>query len=333
MKKIDYEQIKQEIFFEKYKYVRLDEYETEMNKILKRIILDLDLNKLKFSEFNTNIQKNRIFSVIKSYNSEIEELGVNTKNSILEELLILNKTFLKTEEKIFNLKLNYDNFDSLFNKDNYEFLDYNFNDMFKINGDSVVNKLKDDLKYALINDKDFNKFNLDYIDKQSTLSTGRLKTAVRTFYKKIREDTRVRVEQVAGLDNLIGWRSISVLDGKTSPICIYLSNQFYSIKDYKNRSKIENLPPRHFNCRSILIRVFKDMFEVNKRGAVGDLGGYQIDNRITFNSFLEQNPATTKKLLGAKRYELWKTGRYNINSFLDIDNNKFFSVSEILEEF
>lgn len=332
MKQIDYDQIKQELFFEKYKYVSLEEFKINLDKILKRLIFDLNLNEIDRNKENYLTIKNRIFKMINSYKNEIEELGVETKNSVLEEMIILNKTFLKTEQKIFNVKLNFDNYDSLFNKDNYEFLDYNFNTIFQINSQNLLKKLKDDLNYALLNDNDFNKFNTKKFEDYSNLTYKQLNTGVRTFYKKIREDTRARVEEIE-FDSFIGWRSLGVLDKSTSPICIYLNNQFYSKNDYKNRSEIDNLPPRHFNCRSILIRVFKDKFEVATRVAKGDIGGYQVDNRITFESFLRQNEKTSKKILGTKRYDLWKTGKVKITDFIDIDNNKFFSADDIKEEF
>lgn len=52
-----------------------------------------------------------------------------------------------------------------------------------------------------------------------------------------------------------GWVSVSVMDTRTSSICVSLNGKFYSAKDYPTRGDIPNIPPRHFRCRSILVQV------------------------------------------------------------------------------
>lgn len=55
--------------------------------------------------------------------------------------------------------------------------------------------------------------------------------------------------------SIYGWISVAVLDKRTSNICRELDGKFYSAEDYKLRENIPNRPPRHFRCRSIIVKV------------------------------------------------------------------------------
>ena len=64
-------------------------------------------------------------------------------------------------------------------------------------------------------------------------------------------------------DVIAGYQSISVLDGKTSDVCIAYSNAKYN-KDFKpiNGSPRYFPTPRHFRCRSTHIPILKTWREL-----------------------------------------------------------------------
>ena len=56
----------------------------------------------------------------------------------------------------------------------------------------------------------------------------------------------------ANSNSLDGWQYVSVIDGRTTPICIHRDGQIYDVGDYSH------LPPAHFHCRSTTTPVLKN---------------------------------------------------------------------------
>jgi len=113
-----------------------------------------------------------------------------------------------------------------------------------------------------------------------------------------------------------GWLSVAVLDNKTSPICVRLHNVFYSATDYKTRFDIPYQIPRHPNCRSIYVTVFKDR----------SIQSYKGQN---INTFLNENPKQGEAILGIEKYRLFKEKKIKINNFIDIKGKRFYTNKEI----
>ena len=84
--------------------------------------------------------------------------------------------------------------------------------------------------------------------------TKQMESFYRTQTKKAREYGYAEVEKKYEIK---GWISIAVLDNRTSAICMALHNKFYPKERYKSRLDVPNPPPRHPNCRSILVAVKK----------------------------------------------------------------------------
>lgn len=119
-------------------------------------------------------------------------------------------------------------------------------------------------------------------------------------------------------EQIRGWMSIAVLDNRTSAICVGLHNKFYSIKNYKSRGNVPDKPPRHPNCRSILITVFKGT----------DIRQFKGEN---LNTFLKRNPETAKDIMGIEKYRLWSEGKAKIDKYIDLKGKRFYRNDEIVK--
>jgi len=117
-----------------------------------------------------------------------------------------------------------------------------------------------------------------------------------------------------------GWLSIAVLDNRTSVICVGLANKYYSVKQYPKREDIPNQPPRHPNCRSILIGV-----EYGER-----LKDYMTQ---TADDFMHRNPKTAIDFLGEEKHKLWLESNTSINNFIDLKKGALFSNEQIERKF
>lgn len=142
-----------------------------------------------------------------------------------------------------------------------------------------------------------------------------LDTFYRTQAKGAREYGYAENDKILR-SNVKGWMSIAVLDNKTSAICLSLHNKFYSADEYKTRFNIPYQIPRHPNCRSIFVTVFKDK----------SIQSYKGKNLETF---LMQNPTQGRELLGIKKYELFQQEKIKLTNFVDLKNGRFFTNSEI----
>lgn len=142
-----------------------------------------------------------------------------------------------------------------------------------------------------------------------------LETFYRTQAKSAREFAYAQNDEALKND-VAGWMSIAVLDNKTSAICMSLHNKFYSAKDYKTRYDIPFQIPRHPNCRSMFVTVFKGKSLQSYKGK-------------SLETFLMQNPTQGKELLGIKKYELFQQEKIKLVNFVDVKGKRFFTNDEI----
>jgi uncharacterized protein with gpF-like domain len=125
---------------------------------------------------------------------------------------------------------------------------------------------------------------------------------------------------------------VSVIDGRSTKGCAALDQTVWKKGD-------PNIvyPPRHYNCRAILIGVDKDGRIDGKRPFVesdkpvskipkdqrdGIIG--QIDANKSFPEFFKTASASfQKEWLGETRYKLYKQGNYPISKFVDPLGNDY----------
>ncbi len=148
---------------------------------------------------------------------------------------------------------------------------------------------------------------------------------VHTSIQQVANDARLATFR-ANSDILKGVRQLSTLDGHTSKICIAYSGGCWDLEGKPimgTRLPFNGGPPRHFNCRSLLVGITKtyrelglDIDEVPTGTRASDEGQIRAD--ITFAEFLKGKPATyVDDLLGPGRADLWRKGKITLNQLVD----------------
>lgn len=168
-------------------------------------------------------------------------------------------------------------------------------------------------------------------------------------------------------DVITGWKSVSVLDSRTSLLCASLDGRMYYKKQgYPTYEKIPNRPPRHFRCRSKLVpktdfktdstrpdnATFKEKVKLKDKdgnfirfktgpnaGKIktksvlrGEVG--QTSNKTKFEGwFSNQSADFQRNYLGKGRYDLYKSGKVKIKDFVDIKSGERFTLAEIRAKF
>jgi SPP1 gp7 family putative phage head morphogenesis protein len=158
-------------------------------------------------------------------------------------------------------------------------------------------------------------------------------------------------------DVLRGIRQVSVLDSRTTPVCISYSGKMW---DLEGRPIGHNLPfnsgpPRHWACRSVLSPITRSWSELSRRDAIPTGGrptsisrffeqrlaekGFddaeiasikantrasmdgQIPAETTFQQFLKQkekdSPGFAAKMLGVGKAKLWEQGKLSLEELVN----------------
>lgn len=138
-------------------------------------------------------------------------------------------------------------------------------------------------------------------------------------------------------DIVKGVKQISTLDSHTTDICIAYSGMAWNLEGKPiqgNKLAFNNGPPRHWNCRSILIPITKTFKELGidtpelKKSTRASTDG-QIDAGTTFDSFLKRKgEAFQNEILGPGRAKLWRDKKITLQQLLDLQGNPL-SLSEL----
>lgn len=208
--------------------------------------------------------------------------------------------------------------------DEKEKLDFNEIMLFGYTFKELIAQRKNTTKKQLVNFMVQARNVLNDIDKNITEliknTSERYKNSINRFYntqlKEIREQGYRRNDMKMSKE-IKGWISIAILDGKTSAICAALHNTFYEKGEkYKSRYDLPYPIPRHPNCRSIYITVFK-----NKK-----LEQYK---QVNLETFLRNNPQIGKNIMGIEKYRLFSENKIKFKSFVDLRGQKFYTNKEI----
>ena len=139
-----------------------------------------------------------------------------------------------------------------------------------------------------------------------------VRTAINHTVTQTREET---YKENRKLIKKVQW--VSTLDNKTSFTCISLDGKVFPI-DRGQR------PPAHFNCRSTTTPVLESF----KRFGLKDpppstrasLNG-QVSEKLKYPDWFKKQPASLQKeVLGPARYKLWKSGKVDVDKFVDRRN-------------
>jgi SPP1 gp7 family putative phage head morphogenesis protein len=121
------------------------------------------------------------------------------------------------------------------------------------------------------------------------LSAARAERLARTALASASNRAVFEAVTAARLPTLLGWRYSAILDGRTSAVCRALHGTEWKVGDPSITP-----PPRHPNCRSILVPV---------------LAGQDEPLFPDFDSWLRTKPEDEQlSILGPARFRLWKQG-------------------------
>lgn len=134
------------------------------------------------------------------------------------------------------------------------------------------------------------------------------------------------------------YKFFSVLDGRISMLCASLDQTTWQKGDPNIRR-----PPLHPHCRSTLLgvdadgkiaglrpfvadnRAVKDIPKDQRDGKIG-----QVDANTSYkNWFKRQDETFQRNWLGKTRYELYKSGQYPLDKFIDPLSGKPFTIAEL----
>jgi SPP1 gp7 family putative phage head morphogenesis protein len=151
------------------------------------------------------------------------------------------------------------------------------------------------------------------------------KAIVRTTIQTISNKARLKTyEENADLIKAVQW--VSVLDNRTSDICMARAGLTWSFPDYKpikHKIPFLNGPPAHWACRSTVIPILKSWrdlgvdFDELPESTRSSMDG-QVAASTTFDQFLKGKPASfADEMLGKGRADLWRQGKITLSQLLN----------------
>ncbi len=131
-------------------------------------------------------------------------------------------------------------------------------------------------------------------------------------------------------DLVKGFHQLSTLDSHTTTICMAYSGGEWDLEGKPiNGTKLpfNGGPPRHWNCRSVLVPITKTFKELGidspepKPATRASMDG-QVPVNTTFDAFLKRKgQAFQDDMLGKGRAELWRQGKITLAQLLDQRGN------------
>lgn len=142
---------------------------------------------------------------------------------------------------------------------------------------------------------------------------------VQTSVQAVANSARLATFQ-ANSDVLLGVRQLSTLDSHTSLICIAYSNQCWDLEGKPilgTTLPFNGGPPRHFNCRSVLVGISDSASIENRKGTRASDEG-PIDRKTSFDQFLQRKTKTyVDEMLGKGRADLWRAGKITLKDLVN----------------
>lgn len=153
------------------------------------------------------------------------------------------------------------------------------------------------------------------------ISRRNAEALVRSSVQAVANDARLAMFQ-ANADLLAGMQQISTLDGRTTDICIAYSGASWDLEGEPidgTRLPFNGGPPRHWNCRSILTPLTKNipgLFDFKPSTRASEQG--EINAKSTFADWLATKSAAFQdELLGTGRAQLLRDGTITLHQLLD----------------
>lgn len=172
---------------------------------------------------------------------------------------------------------------------------------------------------------------LNYTDGLIDGSRREIRTQVRTVLNHVSSTARELTYKVN--DDLIkGVQWVSTLDSRTTLLCMNLDGKI-DLDDGSVRELNGLRPPAHYNCRSTTVPVIKSLkelgisdkeFSLSTRASMNG----QVPEEMNYREWFSKQPASfQRRVLGPKRYELYKEGGFTLDKF--IDNGKALTLKQL----
>lgn len=152
---------------------------------------------------------------------------------------------------------------------------------------------------------------------------------VQTSVQTVANEARMQTFK-QNADIVDGVQQVSTLDSHTTDICMAYSGAEWNLEeDPINDTTLpfNGGPPRHWNCRSVLVPITKTFAELGidapefSKGQRASADG-PIDGATSFDSFLERKgKAFQDEALGVGRAQLWRDGKITLSQLLDQRGN------------
>lgn len=162
------------------------------------------------------------------------------------------------------------------------------------------------------------------------VSKKNARALIHTSVQQVANESRLEAFRNMG-DVVKGVRQLSTLDSRTTDICIAYSGKEWDLEGKPrgaHKLPFNGGPPRHWNCRSVLVPVTKSWKELGIRGApraqrlAPRFASAEGPTDMTMKQWLDSR--TTEQLaeqLGAGRAKLYQSGKITINQLLDLRGN------------
>ena len=157
------------------------------------------------------------------------------------------------------------------------------------------------------------------LNDQFGMQKDQARTLARTVVNHVSNQARAKTME-ANADILDGYEWVSVLDSRTSFICMSRDGIVYPITEDPIKSP---KPPAHFSCRSTTVPKVKPEYNlaskvIGRRPSVGAEGGKQVAGNVTYQSWLAGQPKSFQdEVLGRHRAELFRSGGLKLNAFVN----------------
>jgi len=192
---------------------------------------------------------------------------------------------------------------------------YQFKDLIKATSDNHVRQLKRVIGKGVAKGKPSHVIVKELREKDKKLIKSRLNSAVFTYISESRAITRHKAYNELGINC---FEYVATLDGNTTEYCREHDGRKY----HKPIKEIQGEINIHFHCRSVFIPCVD-----TKHKRASQFG--EVDGNTTYGEWFKlQDEAFQKKVLGKKKFEAYKKGKYIVGGLSDV-KGKELSFKEI----
>jgi len=192
---------------------------------------------------------------------------------------------------------------------------------------SASKRIKAEIQKGIIEGSSVNNV-VKSVDRIVDRKTRReLEAVVRTATNAISSEARKTVYD--NNDDIIkGYRWVSTLDGRTTPVCRGRDGRFYE-------KGTQPTPPAHYNCRSVVVPVIEDKYSLaggktTRMARDPDTNkSERVSGTATYNSWLkDQDNEFQDEVLGARKAQLFRSGNLHLSKFTN-DDGISYSMAEL----